>query len=44
MGYSTYLYAADIGGLRGAFGSNDQALLARALAVVHDLGVVGFYY
>jgi hypothetical protein len=36
MGYSTYLYAVDIGGLRGAFGSNDQALLARVLAVVHD--------
>src|SRR5262245_16507275 len=36
MGYSTYLYAVDIGGLREAFGSNDQALLSRVLAAVHD--------
>lgn len=36
MGYSTYLYAVDIGGLREAFGSNDLALLARAMAIVHE--------
>jgi hypothetical protein len=36
MGYTTKLYAVDIGSLRGAFGSNDQALLARVLAEAHD--------
>jgi hypothetical protein len=36
MGYSTMLYAVDIGELRSAFGSKDQALLARVRAVAQE--------
>lgn len=34
MGYSTMLYAVDIGALKSAFGSKDQALLARVREAV----------
>jgi hypothetical protein len=36
MSYSTKLYAIDVGGLKGAFGSNDQVLLGRVLAVTRN--------
>ena len=36
MGYSTMLYAVDIDKLKSAFGSKDQALLARVRAVVQE--------
>jgi len=36
MGYSTMLYAVDIGELKSAFGSKDQTLLARVRAAVQE--------
>lgn len=36
MGYSTMMYAVNIGKLKSAFGSRDQDLLALAQAVIHD--------
>src|SRR5262245_35653028 len=36
MGYSTMLYAVDIGALKSAFGSKDQALLARVRAAIQE--------
>ncbi len=36
MGYSTMLYAVDIGELKSAFGSNDAALLERVRAVMQE--------
>jgi len=36
MGYSTMVYALDVGEPKLAFGSRDRSLLARARAAIHD--------